>query len=339
MKAHLEKLISDEKSKHDLDVFLRLYEQFLTEPPTIDWSKFKKIDPKYEMDYENLPNVEEHAIKDVLKRVVVVKLNGGLGTTMGCKGAKSLITVKNGKNFLDFSLLQVQMKRPSECFIVKEIYADSLMPVPGKADEKNDEGWYPPGHGNIFQSLAYSGILDELLEQGRDICFVSNIDNTGANVDLRIANAMCNGVADYIMEVTDKTPADVKGGTLIEINGKIMHLEMPQVPEDHVEDFCSMTTFRIFNTNNIWVNLRAVKEKLNSISMEIIANKKRRFKSIPSMKDVVHLTVSGDVVFGKNVVLKGVVVIIADEGHSIEITQGSFIENKICTGRLRFTDH
>uniref|UniRef100_A0A914CVW0 UTP--glucose-1-phosphate uridylyltransferase n=1 Tax=Acrobeloides nanus TaxID=290746 RepID=A0A914CVW0_9BILA len=300
------------------------------------------------------------------------------------------------------------------------------MPVPGKADEKNDEGWYPPGHGNIFQSLAYSGILDELLEQGRDICFVSNIDNTGANVDLRIANAMCNGVADYIMEVTDKTPADVKGGTLIEINGKIMHLEMPQVPEDHVEDFCSMTTFRIFNTNNIWVNLRAVKEKLNSISMEIIANKKklkngqeviqletsiggsirnfesalsvrvgrhrflpvkktqdlaaimsdlyivdgnyvlrlnperpiptapivklskhfdsvhefqRRFKSISSMKDVVHLTVSGDVVFGKNVVLKGVVVIIADEGHSIEITQGSFIENKICTGRLRFTDH
>lgn len=97
---------------NDLGVFLRLYEQFLTEPPTIDWNKFKRIDPKYELDYDKLPEIaNDYAIKEVLKRVAVVKLNGGLGTTMGCKGAKSLITVKNGKTFMDFSIMQIEVCR------------------------------------------------------------------------------------------------------------------------------------------------------------------------------------------------------------------------------------
>lgn len=89
-------------------MFLRLYEQFLTEPPTIDWSAWRKIDTKYEIEHEKLPDIPDD-IGDVLKRVAVIKLNGGLGTTMGCKEAKSLITVKNGKTFLDFSILQIQV--------------------------------------------------------------------------------------------------------------------------------------------------------------------------------------------------------------------------------------
>ncbi|KHJ78743.1 hypothetical protein OESDEN_21634 [Oesophagostomum dentatum] len=72
------------------------------------------------------------------------------------------------------------------------------------------------------------------------------------------------------MECTEKTENDIKGGTLIDISGQLMHLEIPQVPPEHLDEFCSTRTFKIFNTNNIWVNLRSVKERLDTISSEII---------------------------------------------------------------------
>ncbi|ETN79839.1 UTP--glucose-1-phosphate uridylyltransferase [Necator americanus] len=104
--------------------------------------------------------------------------------------------------------------------------------------------------------------------------FVSNIDNTGAVLDLKIAQFACDEGVDYIMECTKKTENDIKGGTLIDIAGQLMHLEIPQVPPEHLDEFCSTRTFKIFNTNNIWVNLRSVKEHLHRISSEIIVNKK-----------------------------------------------------------------
>ncbi|KIH45631.1 UTP--glucose-1-phosphate uridylyltransferase [Ancylostoma duodenale] len=104
--------------------------------------------------------------------------------------------------------------------------------------------------------------------------FVSNIDNTGATLDLKIAQFACDEAVDYIMECTEKTQNDIKGGTLIDIAGQLMHLEIPQVPPEHLDEFCSTRTFKIFNTNNIWVNLRAVKDRFDTISSEIIVNKK-----------------------------------------------------------------
>uniref|UniRef100_A0A183GV99 UTP--glucose-1-phosphate uridylyltransferase n=1 Tax=Heligmosomoides polygyrus TaxID=6339 RepID=A0A183GV99_HELPZ len=58
--------------------------------------------------------------------------------------------------------------------------------------------------------LAMTGVLDELIEQGRDIMFVSNIDNTGATLDLKIAQFASDEAADYIMECTAKTESDIK---------------------------------------------------------------------------------------------------------------------------------
>ncbi|KAH7728188.1 UDP-glucose pyrophosphorylase 2 [Aphelenchoides avenae] len=228
---------------------------------------------------------------------------------MGCQYPKSLITLRDGRSFLDFAIVQIEkfneihgsrvplylmnsfntdeviaaeLKKMGKDWVKQftqsrcpRIFADTEMPVPEHTGDRLEDGWYPPGHGNIFQSLAHSGILEDLLSQGRDICFVSNIDNTGACTDLRIAKAMASGRADYIMEVTNKTEADKKGGSLIEIDGHIMHLEIPQVPADKVDEFCSLDTFKIFNTNNIWVNLKAVRAQLSSMKMEIIANKKK----------------------------------------------------------------
>eukprot|EP00842_Homolaphlyctis_polyrhiza_P006632 jgi/Hompol1/6970/HPOL_000873-RA len=50
---------------------------------------------------------------------------------------------------------------------------------------------------------------------------------------------------------SDKTKADIKGGTLIEYEGSIRLLEIAQVPSEYVEDFKSVKKFKIFNTNNL----------------------------------------------------------------------------------------
>ncbi|TKS86029.1 UTP--glucose-1-phosphate uridylyltransferase [Collichthys lucidus] len=116
---------------------------------------------------------------------------------------------------------------------------------------------------------------------------------------------------EFIMEVTDKTRADVKGGTLIQYDGKLRLLEIAQVPKAHVDEFKSVSKFKIFNTNNLWISLAAIKrlQEQKAMDLEIIVNPKvqeylTRFESIPDMLELDHLTVSGDVTLGKNVSLK-----------------------------------
>jgi UTP--glucose-1-phosphate uridylyltransferase len=102
------------------------------------------------------------------------------------------------------------------------------------------------------------------------------VDNLGATVDVNILNHMVQSGAEFIMEVTDKTKADIKGGTLIEYENSIRLLEIAQVPGEHVEDFKSIKKFKIFNTNNLWVNLKAIKRVVENseLAMEIIVNHK-----------------------------------------------------------------
>lgn len=118
----------------------------------------------------------------------------------------------------------------------------------------------------------------------------------GATVDLDILNLCLSENQEFIMEVTDKTRADVKGGTLIQYQGKLRLLEVAQVPKDHEEDFKSVKKFNVFNTNNLWISLPgkkctssiplctiliffpclAVKRVLeeNTLDMEVIVNPK-----------------------------------------------------------------
>ena len=89
--------------------------------------------------------------------------------------------------------------------------------------------WYPPGHGDFYQSFYNSGLMKELVDKGRKYVFLSNIDNLGATVDLSILNFCIETQAEFIMEVTDKTRADVKGGTLIQYQNHLRLLEVTQV--------------------------------------------------------------------------------------------------------------
>ena len=104
------------------------------------------------------------------------------------------------------------------------------------------DSWYPPGHGDFYQSFSNSGLLDELLEDGKEYCFISNIDNLGATVDLNILNMVISNSREFVMEVTDKTRADVKGGTLIQYEGHLRLLEAAQVNTilDIITGYCRL---------------------------------------------------------------------------------------------------
>jgi len=156
------------------------------------------------------------------------------------------------------------------------IVKETLLPLPTGKDE-NKEAWYPPGHGDFYSSFFESPLYQQLKNEGKEYIFLSNVDNLGATVDLKILKHLVDNHIDFCMEVTKKTLADVKGGTLINYEGEgVKLLELAQVPKDHVKDFVSIEKFKIFNTNNLWIRLPAIESTLEELKarVEIINNEK-----------------------------------------------------------------
>lgn len=58
-----------------------------------------------------------------------------------------------------------------------------------------------------------------------------------------------------------------------------------------------------------------------------IGNFQKRFRTVPIILELDHLTVSGDVWFGRNITLRGTVIIVANEGSRIDLPDGSILEN------------
>lgn len=91
-----------------------------------------------------------------------------------------------------------------------------MLPIAKTAAYNSDvESWYPPGHGDIYEAFYNSGLLKMFINEGKEYVFVSNSDNLGATVDMNILNYLLNPPnnqksPEFIMEVTDKTRADVK---------------------------------------------------------------------------------------------------------------------------------
>ncbi|CAM8971424.1 unnamed protein product [Rhodiola kirilowii] len=304
----------DQISENEKSGFISLVSRYLSgEAQHIEWSKIKTPTDEVVVPYDTLSSVSEDPseTKNLLDKLVVLKLNGGLGTTMGCTGPKSVIEVRNGLTFLDLIVIQIEnLNKKYGCNVplllmnsfnthddtqkIVEKYTnskieihtfnqsqyprlvvDDFTPLASKGVTGKD-GWYPPGHGDVFPSLNNSGKLDALLSQGKEYVFVANSDNLGAVVDLKILNHLIHNKNEYCMEVTPKTLADVKGGTLISYEGKVQLLEIAQVPDEHVNEFKSIEKFKIFNTNNLWVNLSAIKRlvEADAFKMEIIPNPK-----------------------------------------------------------------
>src|SRR3954453_12410993 len=233
-------------------------------------------------------------------RACIVKLNGGLGTSMGMTGPKSLVEVKDGLTFLDVIVRQVLALRERTAarlplvlmnsfstrepslealgryddieadvpldFVqnkVPKLLADELEPAEWPDDP--DLEWAPPGHGDLYTALVTSGILDELLERDYPYAFVSNADNLGAFLEPRILAWMASEGVPFVMEVADRTEADRKGGHIAERRdgGGLVLREIAQTPDDDVDAFQDTERHRFFNTNTLWVDLEALRALLN----------------------------------------------------------------------------
>lgn len=64
-----------------------------------------------------------------------------------------------------------------------------------------------------------------------------------------------------------------------------------------------------------------------------------RFQAPPHILELDHLTVTGDVTFGHDVVLSGTVIIVANHGSRIDIPSGSILHDKVVSGNMRILDH
>jgi len=253
------------------------------------------IDPVRDVaDADELP-----AADAPLDAAVVIKLNGGLGTSMGMERAKSLLEVKDGLTFLDVIARQVLALRSAtgarlplvlmNSFHTREdslalleryedlasdvpfdfvqhkepkLLVDGLEPVSWPRDPRLE--WCPPGHGDIYTALLTSGMLATLLERGYRYAFMSNSDNLGAQLEPRILAWMAAERLPYVCEVTDRTEADRKGGhiAVLEETGGLILRETAQTPEDDMDAFTDVERHPYFHVNNLWVDLRALAELL-----------------------------------------------------------------------------
>ncbi|MEA2190168.1 MAG: UTP--glucose-phosphate uridylyltransferase [Solirubrobacteraceae bacterium] len=275
-----------------------------------------EIEPVGELpDAEELPDDEQGA-REALDHTVVIKLNGGLGTSMGMSGPKSLLEVKDGLTFIDIVARQILHLRERtgarlplvlmNSFATRDaslealaahpelpvdgidadfvqskapkLAADDLRPVEWPDDRTLE--WAPPGHGDLYPSLLSSGMLDALLDAGYEHAFVANVDNLGAVMDERILAWFARERIPFLMEVADRTAADRKGGHLAQRAGAdgFVLREVAQTPEEDLDAFQDTDRHRYFNTNTLWVGLRALKDVLDArdgvLGLPMIVNRK-----------------------------------------------------------------
>merc|ERR1719191_2631823 len=133
--------------------------------------------------------------------------------------------------------------------------------APAVWEKSPDNEWCPPGHGDLYPAMLGSGTLDKLLEKGFKYMFVSNSDNLGATMDLKLLTYFAEKGAPFMMEVADRTDADKKGGHLatMKSNGGLTLRESAQCPPEDEKAFQDTAKYAYFNTNNLWVDLEKLK--------------------------------------------------------------------------------
>jgi UTP--glucose-1-phosphate uridylyltransferase len=258
----------------------------------------------------------------MLDRVAIVRLNGGLGTSMGLSAPKALIEVKPGRSFIDVIVRQVLALRrrhrarlplvlmssfstrsatldrlgryhdlpadvPLDFLQSREprLRAGDLHPVEWPADP--DLEWCPPGHGDLYAALIGSGMLESLLERGYEYAFVANSDNLGAVLEPRVLALAVRERLPFVMEVVEGTEADRKGGHVARRDGRLLLRETAQVPEGD-ESFTDFRRWRYYNTNNLWLHLPTLARD-GAPALPLIVNRKRVDPADASSPEVLQL--------------------------------------------------
>jgi UTP--glucose-1-phosphate uridylyltransferase len=137
-------------------------------------------------------------------------------------------------------------------------------------------------------------MLDELLEHGYRYAFVSNSDNLGAVLDPRILAWIAREEIPFAMEVARRTQADRKGGHIARRrdDGLVLR-ETAQTPEEDLEKLQDVNRHPYVNTNNLWVDLEALRDTLEArdgvLGLPIIVNRKTVDPGDPDSPAVVQL--------------------------------------------------
>src|SRR3954468_18332301 len=225
LQASIDKMRRDDVGDAAVQAFADAYERLREgETGVLAESEIAPVDEV--PDADELPGGDDtaggadDAAGGAIDRAVVIKLNGGLGTSMGMTGPKSLVEAKDGLTFLDIIVRQVLGLRGRtgarlplvlmNSFSTREaslealarhedveadvpldflqnkvpkLLADELEPVDWPDDP--DLEWAPPGHGDLYTALVTSGMLDHMLQRDYRYAFVSNADNLGAVLEPR----------------------------------------------------------------------------------------------------------------------------------------------------------
>ncbi len=255
------------------------------------------------LEMESLDEVEvaDEVAAQAIRATAVIKLNGGLGTSMGMDRAKSLLCVRRGLSFLDIiarqvlhlrkeydaplPLLFMDSFRTSEDTMaalaryedlpveglpleflqnkVPKLLVEDLQPVSWPRDP--DLEWCPPGHGDLYTALRGTGLLDRLVEAGYSQVFVSNSDNLGAVPDARVAGWFATSGAPFAIEAVRRTPSDRKGGHFArrKRDGRIVLRETAQTLSADRAALADLDRHRYCSTNNLWFDLRAMRQALD----------------------------------------------------------------------------
>lgn len=312
-----------------IDVFSRFYnvvasgqESFIREAdvePLVEVSLLSQV-----LDGDDSPSSTE-----AIKKTAFVKLNGGLGTSMGMAHAKSLLQVRDGLTFLDVIASQVMHARSTydaqiplilmnsfhtndDSIEALKRYPDLKLPGLPLAMMQNQEPklvldtlepveypedpsleWCPPGHGDVYTVLQTSGVLDALLSSGYEYLNISNVDNLGAYPSAEIAQWFAESGAPFAAETVERTPADRKGGHVVVRDGQLILRETAQT---HVEDesaAANIERHKYFNANTLWIRLESLKallaEHAGVLPLPLIQNRKTVDPAKPSSTPVVQL--------------------------------------------------
>lgn len=270
--------------------------------------------PTFEEIRHSIP-LDEALLDRRLGQTVVIKLNGGLGTSMGLAKAKSLVEVRGGATFLDLIVRQLLYQRQEHgvpihfllmsSFSTHEDTADLLQQypelgspeslqfmqsrvpkidaatfAPAEYPEDRSHEWCPPGHGDLYPSLLGTGKLRDLLDDGVRYAFISNSDNLGATLCPSLLTYFADSDAAFMMEVTQRTAADRKGGHLAvrRDTGHLLLRESAQCAKEDLDAFQDIEKHRFFNTNNLWLRLDLLEETLEQngglLPLPVITNTK-----------------------------------------------------------------
>src|SRR5512133_1037657 len=298
LKLAQEKMAAARVPQQAIDVFTYYYRQL--EAGVSGFIPEDTIEPLVDPPMLSDVAVSDEDSAAALQQTVIIKLNGGLGTSMGMDKAKSLLLVREDKTFLDIIVDQVRQARaryqiklpllfmnsfrtqqdtlaalaPYDDLAVAgldlgfiqnqepKLRADDLTPVEWPADPSLE--WCPPGHGDLYTALGTSGILDRVLSLGYRYASVSNSDNLGAAPNATIAGWFAGSGAPYAAEVCRRSAADRKGGHLAirKADQQLILRDTAQTPKAEMHFFTDEHRHPFFHCNNLWFDLEVLDRTL-----------------------------------------------------------------------------